>query len=330
MTVPTVPGPATSQLVMRRAAVNDHYRAAVETPEYQEAIELHNLTARRLADLRPVPELPLPDSVDDDLDEWLGIAKRLAAAVIARQTEHSALTSLSRKCEARIQSVVHEKDRMLTSLARALGDVMAAAAEVVARLDGAQNAAQAIERGVADAWQELPPLRAEYDSIRQAQDWVMSGDHRVIHCRSEYLWTDDLATDLAIANLDEVFSDWKHAPRNNSIQQWDNQHRLQPWPPDPTEQFVWLCTSGAQVWCPTTRQLDELKAQRQRARAHPDGPPPQPRPERQLLNSPARPPDYSRIAPALERIDPPPELAQLVNEVVVDLDDPIQVGAADE
>lgn len=311
MTAPTAPGPATAQLVMRRAEQNAHYRRAVETDEYRQAMALWREATRRRSELEPTPRLPMPTSVDHDLDEWLYIVENLEADERQRTVRHGALTSLITICESQIQSIVHDKNRLLASLARDLDQIMTDAKNVVARLNGAQNAAQAIERGAAEAWQQLAPIRAEYDGVRQAQHWVMAGDHRVMQARSEYLWTDDLASDMAIATLDNVFRDWKHPPRNNAIQQWDNQRRLQPWPEDPVEQLVWLCSSGAEVWCPTTRQLDELKAQRQRARAHPDGEPQQQRPEPIVLNQAPRQPDYSRVARPVAAMPRPAELTEL-------------------
>lgn len=60
--------------------------------------------------------------------------------------------------------------------------------------------------------------------------------------------------------------------------------------------LVWMCTSGAKVWCPTTRQLDGLQAQRAAERAHPRGAPQQQ--GRQVLNEPPRADDdyFSGIA----------------------------------
>ena len=55
--------------------------------------------------------------------------------------------------------MIHQRDRILAALASDLDEIIANAAAGVARLDGARNAAQAIEHGVADAWQELPDLR---------------------------------------------------------------------------------------------------------------------------------------------------------------------------
>jgi hypothetical protein len=181
----------------------------------------------------------MPTRMEHDLDAWMSVVEDLEAAEHQRSVRYNALSSLITSLESTIQAVVHEKNRLLSSLAQDLDKIMADAAAVVARLDGARNAGEAIKRGVADAWQELPTLCDQYDTIRQAQDWIMAGDHRVVNARSEYLWTDDLASDLAIANLDTVFPDWKSPARNHAIQQWDNQNRLQPWPAEPIEQLVY-------------------------------------------------------------------------------------------
>jgi len=187
--------------------------------------------------------------------------KLLDEAERVHSIEYKALSGLINKCDIMIQGVVHQKDRLLTSLADDLAEIMSQVSQAVERLDGARNPAEAIDRGVTDAWRDLQPLRDELDVLWTAQDWAMTGDQRVIHSRSEHL-DDDLASDLRIANLDEVFTDWKHPPQNHALQRWDDRSRLQPWPSDPIQQLVWLCTSGAKVWCPTTRQLDDLKAQR--------------------------------------------------------------------
>ena len=312
MTAPPIPAPANAQLVIAHCTGNDYYRRAVETPELKASIALRAEAIRRRADLKPIPPLVFPDSVDDDLDEWEEFAVELDTKTHVRTVLYDAYSQLIIKCDVEIQGVIYEKDRILTSLASDLDGIMANTAQVVARLDGARTPAEAINQGVADVWQELTPLRDEYDHVRQAQDWTMAGDQRVIHCRSRYLHDDELATDLAIANLDEIFPGWVDPPQNHAIQRWDDRQRLQPWPADPIEQLVWMCTSGAEVWCPTIRQLDELKAKRMRDRAHPDGLP-QPQPQRQELNRAPRAQDdyYSRVAPEIEITTPP----------VVDLDD---------
>jgi hypothetical protein len=307
MTTPA--GPATAQLVIRRAALNDYYRRAVQTPEYDRAILLHAKATQLRQELAPIPQAPMPSSADE-LDDMLEVVAGLAHLEREKVEKWNYLTVVISASQNAITSVVNAKDHVIASLQTDLDEIVSALAAVVDRLDGARNAAEAIQRGVADPWQELSPLRAQLDSVWQAYDWTMMGDQRVIHSRSEYL-DDTLASDLRIANLDEVFGEWKHAPGNNVIQRWDSP-RVQPWPADPIEQLVWLATSGAKLWCPTPRQLDEQKAQRIADRAHPDGPPQQ-KMQRIQLNQAPRAGYYDRIMPDINAstISLPVELDEL-------------------
>jgi hypothetical protein len=312
MTTPA--GPATAQLVIRRAALNDYYRRAVQTPEYDRALLLNAKATQLRQELAPIPQAPMPSSADE-LDDMLEVVAGLAHLERERAEKWNYLTVVINASQNAITSVVNAKDHVIASLQTDLDEIVSALAAVVDRLDGARNAAEAIQRGVADPWQELSPLRAQLDSVWQAYDWTMMGDQRVIHSRSEYL-DDTLASDLRIANLDEVFGEWKHAPGNNVIQRWDSP-RVQPWPADPIEQLVWLATSGAKLWCPTPRQLDEQKAQRIADRAHPDGPPQQ-KMQRIQLNQAPRAGYYDRIMPDIN--------ASTIS-LPVDLDELAEIGA---
>jgi hypothetical protein len=298
MTTPTTPGPATAQLVIRRATLNDYYRRAVQTPEYDRALLLHAKATRLRQELAPIPQAPMATSADE-LDDMLLVVAGLAQLERERAEKHNYLTAVISASQNAIQSVVNAKDHVIASLQTDLDQIVSALAAVVDRLDGARNAAQAIQRGVAQPWQELTPLHDQLDSVWQAYDWTMMGDQRVIHSRSEHL-DDTLASDLRIANLDEVFPEWKHAPGNNAIQRWDSP-RVQPWPADPIEQLVWLATSGAKLWCPTPRQLDAQKSQRIADRAHPDGTPQQ-KPQRIDLNQAPRAGYYDRVRPEINAV----------------------------
>ncbi len=308
----TAPVPANAALVMSRTESNGFYQRAVVTSAFAEAIALRSKAMQWQAELTPVPQPAMPTRVDDDLDAWLEDVAQADAVERVRAAKYAALASLVKKCEAQVQGIVYQRDRQLASLARDLDAIMGTVAEVVDRLDGARNTGEVIDRGVADVWRELAPLRAEYDAVRQAQDWIMVGDHRVQHCRSEYL-EDELATDLAIANLDRVFPDWKHAPQNQALRRWGGPPDPRPWPADPVEQLVWLVTSGAEAWVPTIRQLDELKQQRLDGRRHPDGQR-ESQPAPQILNEAPRAGYFDRIAPELKAVSPPAELAELGGE----------------
>jgi hypothetical protein len=77
MTNPATPGPATAQLVIRRATLNDYYRRAVQTPEYDRALLLHAEATRLRQELAPIPQAPMPTSADE-LDDMLQVAAGLA------------------------------------------------------------------------------------------------------------------------------------------------------------------------------------------------------------------------------------------------------------
>lgn len=216
-------------LVVAHAQHNPYYRKAVETPAYRDAMELRAEAIRRRAQLEPIAALPLPPSVRCDLDDWEDLAVTLAAADQARTVRMNAYNSLIAQCEREIASVVHQKDRLLASIAADLDQVMSRVSVVVAALNAARNAGEAIDLDVAEQWRQLLPLRAEYDQVRQAQDWALGGDHRATHTRSNYLYDDDLASEMRLANIAELFPAWKDPAPNHALQNWDT-GRAQPWP----------------------------------------------------------------------------------------------------
>ena len=57
------------------------------------------------------------------------------------------------------------------------------------------------------SWKELGTLREAYDKLRQAQEFVMLGEHEWTASRSNYL--DPHASDTHIANLDAIFPSWR-------------------------------------------------------------------------------------------------------------------------
>lgn len=266
----TAPFATPATRILERAASNEYYGRAVGTLEYRRAAELRHKAFLTRGGL-PVTEYPKPPaSVDDDLSVWLEDIARAAAQERARNAKHEALSALIGQCERIIQAAATPPDRLLASLADDLDDLMARVADAVQRLDGARSSRDALMKGGAavEVWRdELPQLRADYDAIREAQQWVMAGDDRATQARSRYL-DDPLASDLAIANLDAVFANWRdHAP---GIQTVGHEPDPRPWPvDDELAQLIWLVTSPAKPWVPTTRQLDDLWAERRRSRAHP-------------------------------------------------------------
>jgi len=71
---------------------------------------------------------------------------------------------------------------------------------------------------------------------------------------------DPLADDTHIRNLDEVFPGWRDPDTRISMQGTPPDRR--PWPTDPIEQLVWFVNGPADIWLPTTAELQRLHQQR--------------------------------------------------------------------
>jgi hypothetical protein len=265
------------QLVIDRCAQNRYYAAAIESPELLDAIELRARAQRMRAELPPIPAIQIPMTADADLKAWLETGAQTVQLEQSRAAKDDALARLIGAQDSRIAGIAATPDRALTYLNETMKAVMGIARHHVARLDGCAKAAQIVANGDPDvlrAYQDLRRLRYdEYDAIRAAQGWITSVDHREMHYRSRYLHDDDLASDLALANLDELFPAWKqHKPEFSIIATSDQpQPDPRPWPKDPTEQLIWMVVSGAKVWVPTWAQLGELGRRRMDERAHAGG-----------------------------------------------------------
>jgi hypothetical protein len=153
---------------------------------------------------------------------------------------------------------------ILGSLAADFESIMADVTSVANQLNGARDASAAIARNAEDAWRRLPELRDEYDKIRSAQTSVVVAafdPYLLATARSSYI-EDELASDVAIANLDELLPSWKR-PDNRTTTSFRELGDRRPWPiDDPLAQLVWLVTSNAKPWLPTEPELRNLHAER--------------------------------------------------------------------
>jgi hypothetical protein len=253
-----------AMVVHSRARSNPYYRAALEdSAQYVQAAALRAKLLEAQQSLPGVPAAPTPETADDDLAAWLNAIVEGDAAERAREVKSSAIRDRLIWCDKVVEDVATvETDRILNTLHDALMEVMDQVAAVVERLDGAQTPQQVIDAGVGDAWKELRPLRTEYEKIRQAQEWAMAGEDQHVGSRSQYLFDDPLATDLAIRNLDQVFPQWRNRDNSSINLSAAPPHDPRPWPKDPVEQLAWLCTSGAEVWVPTLSELHQLNQER--------------------------------------------------------------------
>jgi hypothetical protein len=250
--------------VHSRARSNPYYRAALEAAaQYVEASALRTKLLEAQQSLPGVPVVAAPQTADDNIAAWLDAVAEAQAAERAREIKSNAIRAQLIWCEKVVEDTATvQTDRILNCLHANLIEVMDHATAVVDRLDGARTPQQVIDRGVGDAWKQLRPLRNEYDKIRQAQEWAMAGEDQHVGSRSHYLLNDPLASDIILANLDDLYPEWKTKGANtfNISDAPDDDPR--PWPQEPIEQIVWMCTSDAQPWVPTLSELNELNQQR--------------------------------------------------------------------
>jgi hypothetical protein len=251
--------------VIARAKMNSRYAQLLATrPGYLEAVAMRDRAMQKQQSLRfPAVAYPTPpDSDDADLDQYLSDYAAAYEEDQFRNRQADALGAVVGACERSIGSAMDDPDALLRPLSDDLTNLMARITTVVDQLNGATNANEAITNNVADAWRELPALRSEYDDIRRTQQLLMLHDDRP---PSDYLsdYTDDpLASDLIIANLDDVMPTWRTPDTRFTMQ--GNPPDRRPWPNDPLEQLVWLVISGAKAWIPTTSELTALGQARRR------------------------------------------------------------------
>jgi hypothetical protein len=220
--------------------------------------------ARKLLKDRTVDtaHVPSPLQTGTVSVDWLEAATAERMAMQRTEFERQVLLQLIDNADREAESIFSVgADEMLAHLNGELAAVVDAV--TAAELDGATTAAQAVDRGTAEAWRKLGPLVQRYDEIRRAQDTVMrQHPEYVARARSRFADTaDNHANDLYIRNLDQVWAGWNKP--HNVVENVDGTpHRFEPWPADPAERLLWLATSDAEPWCPTLGDLDELSARR--------------------------------------------------------------------
>jgi hypothetical protein len=273
--------------LMAKANANRYmHKALTSWPDYSRLVALRGKVIQQQRALAPIPAALPPTAADADFDAWLTEVASAANAQRDREVKHGALGDLLRDVDTGIVAIAEvHTETLLESLATDLTDLMADVKTVVSRLDGATTAAAAIANGTADAWRELPQLREEYDDLRDAQLTVMHAADfiHIQNAQSPHI-DDEMATDLALANLDELVPGWRNpAPAHISISGTIPDRR--PWPTDPVEQLVWLAASNARPWVPTLAQLYRLQ-ERRRTKDNPPLARPKGRQDPTLLNQP--------------------------------------------
>lgn len=280
------------------ARTNEYLRRALdEYPEYARAVELRAAVVQAQRELRGVGAVSSPDDAAG-LDEFLTSVEQRTLDELAFEAKRRALMSLRGEIDNRLSSVITvHGDAILTSLASQFATLMEEVGSVAAELHGATTAGDAIARGTENAWRKLPELRDQYDRLRAAQQTVVlfAFDPQLLATSRSHHIEDELASDLHLANLDQVLPGWKR-PDNRAATTLGELGDRRPWPiDDPLAQLVWMVTSNARPWLPTAKDLGVLRAKRQ-ARAAKAGPKPQPvRDQSGLMNKPIDSRD--RLAP---------------------------------
>ncbi|MDT5348326.1 MAG: hypothetical protein QOH91_1613 [Mycobacterium sp.] len=250
------------------ARVNDYFRKALNAnPSYPAAVALRD-RAQQARDELPAVQRPDPPGTEDDLGAWLDAVAEADAAERARTAKIVALTQLLGRCDGDISMcVLGDPDGVLESLSRDFEALMKDVDAAVQRLGGARTPTEVIVNNASEAWNELGVLRQSYDALRVAQSAVMASaaPHMVQASKSLHL-DDPLASDVMIANLDDVFPTCRQSQSRNLDGTLID---LRPWPVDDyIAELVWLSSSEARPWIPTLAQLEELHADRI-ARANP-------------------------------------------------------------
>jgi hypothetical protein len=251
--------------ILARAKMNPRYAKLLATrPGYLEAVAMRDKALQKQQSLRfPQVTYPTPPDTDGaDLDQYLSDYAAAYEEEQSRTRHADALTAVIGACERTINSALDNPDALLRPLSEDLDNLMGRVTEVVDRLNGATNANEAINADVADAWRELPAYRREYDDIRNTQQLLMLHDDRPPGDHTSDYVNDPLASDVVIANLDDLMPGWRGPDTRYTLQGPPPDRR--PWPNDPLEQLVWLITSPAKVWIPTDSDLTALHATRRR------------------------------------------------------------------
>jgi hypothetical protein len=244
---------------------------------HREALAIAAQAQQKLTELTPVADVPPeldPLATGNISDDWIDAQLNHFDQRKRLERLRNLLVDLKQRAEGHATAVLEAStDFILTALHEELTEVLNNAGQVAGQLDGVANAEQAIAADLGPAWKRLSVLADDYDQLRAAQQTVM------LRNAFEYFRSaqpadggEDIASDLHLRNLDQIWPSWRTPGQGieRVIKIDGTAHRYEPWPPDKTEQLLWLVTSNAEPWIPTTTQLDELwRRRRQRMNPNP-------------------------------------------------------------
>lgn len=242
-------------------------RAAEALPGYREALELladadeylRNISApqKDSAELDPLRSGTISPEWHDALDA--------AEAAAARYEKHRHRTlTIKQRAIGRATSILTSGvNLMLCALDDELTRLKSEVKDVERRLGGASTSDEAIALGVAPDWRKLQAdLAPEYATLRDAQTYLL------LNVAPRSYWTscrpplggENHASVAWIRNLPQLWPDFRQPGLSSTRINLDgSQHREEPWPTDDGPQFLlWAIRSGAELWIPTLRQIDQL------------------------------------------------------------------------
>jgi hypothetical protein len=288
----------TAPVGLRSAQQNRYLSDAInELPGYRQALDLAEQAEQKLNSLAAPPEVPaeLNPLVSGTIsEEWITATLDHTATTTRIEQTRGLLLTLNRDARSTASSIyAANTDLMLTHFHDALTDLLSDVSSIAARLGGTSTPAEAIANDLGGEWRQLTALTKAYKELRDAQRTVMTnGLLDYVIGAQPIAGGEEHASDLFIANLDDLWPSWRKPGQiGQQVTNIDmSRHRYEPWPVDPTERLLWLATSSARPWVPTSGQLDALnRARRDRMNPNP----------RRIG---ARPPVLNQSLPVLNRV----------------------------
>jgi hypothetical protein len=270
------------------------YRAAVDRVEQASAA------------LRALTPPAIPDE-SGPITEWADAMVEYETATAQYESRRKFILGAQHRASAEAANIFNSNiNSLLHDLAERLTRLMADVTGVVAELNGAATAEQAVALDVGPAWKRLRDLAGEYETLRSGQEWLLlhvAPRQYWVSCRPS-LGGEDHCNLAYLRNLDDLWPDWRQLGLSSRRINLDgSKDRQEPWPADGgPELLIWLLKSSAQPWIPSLPELDALFREL-RERANPDPQPAQA--ERVVLNRAPRPSRpaadyYDRVAPEIE------------------------------
>lgn len=141
--------------------------------------------------------------------------------------------------------------------------------QLAGELGGVRSAEAAVAADLGPEWKRMTTLAEDYNTLRSFQMARM--DTTIVTQSRPSEGGEEHASDLYIRNLDDLWPEWRVGGARKGVTVTNvggPAPRYEPWPTDPVRLLIWLATSRAQPWIPTSEQLHEHWADRRR-RANP-------------------------------------------------------------